>query len=149
MIRDVTDYGIYVSEDGPATGLFYRIMDATSAEATHGSEDVTRTRVFGNPNAYIRAGDDTDEYSIDGLYNPDDTNGQNILRAAHDNNTTVFLAFAHDDTPGAEKGYVQECRITEYSESADADGEYVECSFSAEGVGARVAIGVSGLDLTP
>ena len=146
-IRDVTDFGVFVA--AAAIGPFARIADVVSAEATHGSEDVTRTRVFGRADPYVRTGDDTDEYSMDGLYNPDDTGGQNVLRTAKDANTTVFIAIVDDDTPAAEEGYIQECRVTEYTESADADGEYVECSFSLEGVGARTPITGGLPDGTP
>lgn len=143
-IRDVSDAQVWVSATGGA-GTYALIEDLTSFDATHGSESETRTRVFGAANPYIRQGDDTDEYSLGGLYNPNDTDGQNILRTAHDNGTTVFIAILYDATGGAEQGYTQECRVTEYGESGEADGEYIECTFSAVGVGDRTTLGGGGL----
>lgn len=143
MIVDVSDFEVHIA--AAAIGPFAAIEDITSHEGTHGSEDATRTRVFHKADPYIRAGDKTDEYSMDGLYNPDDTGGQNLLRDSRDNDTIIYLAVVTDPTPGAEEGYIQPVLCTEYSESADADGEYVECSFTLEQAGARVPIGVGGL----
>jgi len=138
VIIDVSDFEVHIAaaQEGP----FARIEDITSHEGTHGSEDSTRTRVFGRADPYVRAGENTDEYSLDGLYNPDDTNGQNILRDSRDNRTTIYLAVVTDPTPGAEKGYIQPVICTEYTDSAEADGEYVECSFTLEANGAKVDI---------
>lgn len=143
MIIDVSDFEVHVASS--ANGPFARIEDLTSHEGTHGSEDSTRTRVFGKTDPYVRAGENTDEYSLDGLYNPEDTNGQNVLRDSRDNRTTIYLAVVTDPTPGAEKGYIQPVICTEYSESGDADGEYLECSFSLESAGARGDIPPEGL----
>lgn len=143
MIVDVTDFEVQVAAS--AAGPFALIDDLTSGSATHGTEGSARTRVFGRTTPYIRAGDDTDEYSLDGLYNPADTDGQNVLRDAKNNKTTVVIAVLHDATSGAEKGYTQECRVTEYGESADSDGEYVECSFTLEAVGERADVPNTGL----
>jgi hypothetical protein len=129
-----------------SAGPYATIADLQSWEGTHGEENESRTRVFGRADAYVRAGEDTDEYPLSGLYNPADTSGQNVLRDAKDNRTTVFLRVIPDGfdpeteelVPGA-TGYTQECRVSEYTDSGDAGGEYVECSFTARGVGTRTA----------
>lgn len=120
----------------PATPTFAQIADTTGYSATHGSEGVTRTRVFGLATPYLLAGDLTDSYDIKGLYNPGDTGGQNVLRAARDNRTAVLLQILPDGVAG----YQQECRVTEYTDSGDADGDYVECSFTLESSGPRTTI---------
>jgi hypothetical protein len=142
-IVDVSDVEVHVA--ATIAGPFARIEDVTSYEGTHGTEGETRRRVFGRADAYVRAGENTDEYAMDGLYNPDDTLGQNVLRASRDNRGTCVLAIVTDPTPGSEKGYTQEVRVTEYTDSGEADGEFVECSFSAIATGTRANIGVGGL----
>lgn len=142
-IRDVSNAEVWVSATGGA-GTFARIEDIESYDATHGSEGETRRRVFGKAEPYVRAGENTDEYSLSGLYNPDDTGGQNVLRASRDNRTTIFLAVLDDPSVGAEEGYQQEVRVGEYTDNGEADAEYLECSFTATGVGPRTAL-VGGL----
>jgi hypothetical protein len=117
-------------------GPFALIQDVESYDATHGSEGDTRRRVFGNATAYVRTGELTDEYDLSGLYNPNDTGGQNVLRAARDNRGMVWLAIMH----GPATGYKQQCNVTEYSDSGDAGGEWIECDFSLSGTGPRVAV---------
>jgi hypothetical protein len=138
-VRDVSNVRLFISATGGA-GTFTEIEDIQSYDATHGSEGETRTRVFGKTDPYIRQGDDTDEYSLSGLFNPDDADGQNLLRAAKDGGTTIHCIFLHDPAPAAEKGYRQECRVTEYTDSADAGDEFIEAEFSLIGVGARTNI---------
>jgi hypothetical protein len=131
---DVTNTEVRVS--ATEVGSAATIMDLTSYDATHGTEGESRTRVFARETAYIRAGEDTDEYDLSGLYNLDDTGGQNVLRTAKDTRGTVWLHVL----PDGARGYRQECTVTEYSDSADADGEFVEVSFSLVGAGPRVTI---------
>jgi hypothetical protein len=140
---DVTNVELWISANNGA-GTYTMINDLRSYDATHGSEGDARTRVFGKTDPYVRVGDDTDEYSFEGLYNPTDTNGQNILRNSKDTGSLVYIAVLHVPTVGAEEGYTQQVQVTEYAESADSDGEYVECSFSMTATGPRVAL-VGGL----
>lgn len=146
-IVDVSEVEVHVADT--VAGPFARIEDIVSYDATHGNEGETRRRVFGRTAPYVRAGENTDEYAMDGLYNPTDTGGQNVLRESRDNRTTCVLAILTDPTPGAEVGYYQEVQVTEYSETADADGEFVECSFAATAVGARVVLPAGGLPPNP
>lgn len=130
---DLQDTIIQVSADD---ATYANIANATGYSATHGTDGETRIRVFGAANPYVRAGELVDSYSIDGLYDPADTNGQNILRTARDNGTTVFLKVLPD---GAD-GYKQECRVLEYTDNGEAEGDYVECSFSLEATGTKSAV---------
>lgn len=133
---DVQDSVIKVSLPPPAVASFATIQNVQGWNGTHGTEGGARTRVFGKATPYVRAGDLVDTYSLSGLYDPADTNGQNILRSARDNGTTVLLQVL----PNGTAGYQQECTVTEYTDSGDADGEYVECSFDLEAVGPRTAV---------
>lgn len=135
-IVDVNGHRFLLAED--AISLYTQIEDMVSAEATHGEDSETRTYVLGGGNPYVRGGADTDEYRLSGLYNIDDTLGQNLLRIAKDNEDAVMIRVMPQGTGGP--GYQQQCRVTEYSESAEAGapGNYVRCSFSLRAIGARV-----------
>lgn len=119
-----------------ATGPWATIADGRTWEGTHGSEGETTIPVFGAA-AYVRQGNNTWAGSFSALFRPDDAS-QQALRTAHDGRTSVFILFVHDPTNGSEKGYLQQCKVTEFSESADAGGDYVEASFTLVGEGARV-----------
>jgi hypothetical protein len=134
MISDVQDSVVQVSADGTTWAT---ISDITTWDADHGTEGITRRRVFGAAQPHVRLGEDTDTYEISGLLNLADTNGQNALRSARDNRTTIFLRVL----PEGALGYSQECYVTAYGDSGDADGgDYVECSFSLEGAGAKTPV---------
>lgn len=132
---DLQDTVVKVAAPG-ATPVFATIANVRGYNATHGTEGEARVRVFGQASPYVRAGTLTDSYSLNGLYDPADTGGQNVLRTARDNGTTVLLQVL----PNGTAGYQQECRVTEYTDSGDADGEYVEASFDLEAVGARTTV---------
>lgn len=142
-IVDVSTYLVQVG--ATALGSFANIADMSSSEATHGEESETRTYVFGQTNPYVRGGADTDEYRISGLYNIADTNGQNVLRTAKDADTTIFLRVRPQGLTG--QSYQQECRVTQYTDSAEAGptGNYVQVSFSLRGVGTRTNSNGSGV----
>lgn len=135
-IVDVNGHRFLIAED--AISLYTQIEDLVSAEGTHGEESETRTYVLGGVNPYVRGTADTDEYRLYGLYNVDDTTGQNLLRIAKDNDDAVFIRVMPEGT--GEAGYQQQCRVTQYSESAEADapGNYVRCAFSLRAITARV-----------
>jgi hypothetical protein len=138
---DVSDSLVQVAAS--ASGPWATIEDVQTWDATHGSDAPTRTRVFGRTQPYVRAGDETDTYSLTGLLNLEDVGGQNVLRESRDSRDSIFIRIlpAGDD-PGA-RGYTQEIQVTEYTDAGDADGEFVSCSFSADGVGPKVDINVS------
>lgn len=141
MPLDVSN--VLVQVGAAEAGPYSTIEDVQSYSGTHGTEDATRTRVFGKVNPYVRAGDDTDTYDLSGLLNLTDTNGQNVLRDARDNRNTVWLRVMPTGDAVGEAGYVQECNVTEYTDSGDADGDYVEASFSLEGAGPKQNVTVA------
>ena len=135
-IVDVSGHRFLVAPD--ALRLFTQIEDMVSAEGTQGEESETTTYVLGGGNPYVRGGADTDEYRLSGLYNVGDGEAQNILRAAKDTEDTVVIRVMPEGT--GTYGYQQECRVTQYTDSAEAgaSGNYVRVSFSLRSVGARL-----------
>jgi hypothetical protein len=133
---DVQDSLLRVSTDGVT---FTTIVDMEEWTGTHGEESEDRRRVFGNPDPIIRAGDDTDEYSLSGLLDLADTNGQNILRTAKDNRTNIYLRVLPEGATSGDKGYTQQCRVSQFEDRGSAGGTWVECAFTLRGVGTRTA----------
>jgi hypothetical protein len=136
-----------------ATGPWGLIADLDTAGLSHGKEAERRRFVFGREVPYIKAGEKTWSADLSGLYNPDDTSGQNVLRTAYDNDGTVFLACVYGgeydndgdfDADDAD-GYVIEATIPSYEENRDAGGDFVEVSFTANGIPATKATFASGL----
>lgn len=111
------------------------IEDATTYSSDEGAEDDEETFVFCSSVPYTAEGSDTNSLSITGLLNLDGT-GQNALRSARRNNTTIWLRVLHD----GERGYQQEFRVARYSESADANGRFVEFSADFRAVGPMSAL---------
>ncbi len=142
-IVDVSTYLVQVG--ATANGTFATIQWMISSEGTHGEENETRTYILGMQNPIIRGGADTDEYRISGLYDIADTGGQNVLRTAKDADTNVFLRVRPQGLTG--QSYQQECRVSQYTDSAEAgaSGNYVRVSFSLRGVGTRVNSNGSGV----
>lgn len=135
-INDVTDSVVQVATS--LAGTYATIADLTSWDGAHSTENVERRKVFGQAYPYTRIGDESDTYNLSGLLNLGDTAGQNILRTARDNRTSVWLRVLPEGLVAGDKGYTQECRVAEYTDAGDAEGDYVECSFSLEGVDTKV-----------
>lgn len=137
-IVDISNHRFLVAAD--TISVFTQIQDMVSAEATHGEESETRTYVLGDADPYVRGGPDTDEYRLSGLYNIGDTAGQNVLRAARDTDDLVVIRVMPEGV--GERGYQQECRVTQYTDAAESgpsgSGNYVQCSFSLRAIGARL-----------
>jgi hypothetical protein len=123
-------------------GPFAEVEDLTSWGGTHGEDNPTTTYVFGRDEPHEKAGRDTDEYRLAGLYNITDTDGQNVIRDSKDNRTWFVLRIY----PGGSsaKGYQQPVRTTQYEDTGEAGGDYVQCSFACKGVGTRVYSGDDG-----
>jgi hypothetical protein len=115
-------------------GSFATIADITGYTADHGSEDPTETFVFGSDEPYLKGGTLTDDYSLDGLYNTADTNGQNVLRDSRDLGVECWIQVLHDGT----NGYQQRILVTSYSDNGEREGDWILCSFTASGVAGTV-----------
>jgi hypothetical protein len=118
------------ADSGGNPGSFANIVDVTGYSADHGAEDPSETFVFGEESPHTRGGENTDEYSIDGLYNVADTNGQNVLKNSRDTGVPCWIQVLHDGT----NGYQQKVNVTSYSDSAERDGDWVLVSFTARGI---------------
>ncbi len=141
-IVDVTGYRFLLAAD--AISLFTQIEEMISAEATHGEESETRIYVLGGGNPHVAGGANTDEYRLAGLYDTGAA-GQNLLRTARDTEDTVVIRVMPEGS--GEAGYQQECRVTQYTEGAEAGapGNYVRCSFSLRAISARLFSDAEGV----
>lgn len=135
-VIDVANTIVKVAADTAGVpGSFATIADLTDYTADHGSEEPTTVRVFGG-SPHVRTGALTDDYSLGGLYNPADTNGQNVLKNARDNGVSCWLQVL----PNGTAGYQQKIKVTRYEDSAEADGDYVRVAFDAVRDGAATVV---------
>lgn len=118
-----------------SAGPFAPIADMDAMDNTRTRGDVRRRFVFGSDAAYIKPGDKESSYTISGFYNPADTNGQNVIEAAFESGDDIVIVVA----PDGAAGWMEEGKVTEYTVSAEREGEYVEVSFTFEGNGVRTA----------
>jgi hypothetical protein len=151
MAIDPKATAVYVGAS--AEGSWGLITDLDTVGLSYGKDAERRRFVFGQEAPYIKAGEKTWGAEMSGLYNPEDTAGQNVLRDAYDDDTTVFLAVVQSggeydggdfDVADAD-GYVIEATITSYSENRTGDGDFVEVSFTAAGIPSTRATFSGGL----
>jgi hypothetical protein len=136
-----------------ATGSWGLISDLDTVGLSYGKDAERRRFVFGQSAPYIKAGEKTWGADMSGLYKPADTAGQNVLRAAYDADTTVWLAVITSGATysgstfvtSAAAGYIIECTIPSYSENRAGDGDFVEVSFTAAGIPSTKATFSSGM----
>lgn len=145
MADPIDPRNVILAVAASASGPFAVINDIEDFDHGRSSGTKSRRYVFARATPYVRTGEKTDTFEHTGLYNPADTGGQNVLRNSYENDTSIFLAFITNGEDGElptgnEEGWYQEVQVTEYSESAAADDEFVEVSFSSENVGERVAL---------
>lgn len=126
---DATRIYVALDEDG-TPGAFALVADLNAYSAVHGSEDPSETFVYGSDEPYTKAGENTDEYSADGLLNLADTDGQNVLRISRDEQQLIWVKVLQDGT----NGVMQKARTTEYQDNGEREGDFVLCSFTIQGV---------------
>lgn len=141
---DPQDVELWVAKEGlnattgaptGAPGTWQPLYEITSYDAGAGTEGEVRTPVFGRATDHVRAGRQTQDYTLNGLLNWDDV-GQTILRDAYNGvgGRTWFRRVYPDS-----HRVTQEVKVTEAPDSADSDGDWVENAFSLLGVrGTRV-----------
>lgn len=136
---DVSAVVLQVSSDDIT---YATIADLTQYSGEHGQDNEQSVRVFGQSSPYIRQGDNVDTYSFSGLYNIADTNGQNVLRTSRDNKTAIYIQVWPEGnaTDSGKKGYKQQVKVTSYTDEADADGDYVRCSFEMTASGDKTEV---------
>jgi hypothetical protein len=110
----------------------YSVMSmARSYDHTEGSEGESSLYWFGGE--AVRSGDPTVTGTIPVYFDRADTTGQTLLRTAKRNGTVVFIQLCPAGTGAGAKCDQFEAVITEFSMSADAEGDAVEGSFSYRG----------------
>lgn len=118
-----------------AAGPFTEIAELTSYDYTRGRDATRRRFVFGDAAARLKGGSKTSTYRLGGLMDLGDTDGQDVLRAAYENDTTIALVITED----GETGTIEEGKVTEYTGRAEREGDYVEVTFTFEGTSVRSA----------
>lgn len=129
---DSLDTKVYVATATSTPFTWNLIGSVVGFDHTAGNEGETRRRVFGQSAAIVKAGAATAEYSLDVLYDQQDTSGQVTLRTVKASQAEVALLVCNGDS-GAEEGWYELVKITEYTVADTADGDYAEGSFSAVG----------------
>lgn len=113
-------------------GTYTSIGRVLTANSNEGQESRTKTRYLGG--TVTRPGDSTWGGDITVLWDNTDTTGQEILKTAKRNGTTVFLQFCPEGTATGAKVEQGEVNITAHNLPLDASTEIVQRSFSFEGV---------------
>jgi hypothetical protein len=108
------------------------IGKVVSANSNEGQEDRTKRRYLGG--VVTRPGDNTWGGDLTVLFDSGDTTGQEVLKTAKRNGTTVFLQFCPEGTTTGMKCEQGEVNITAHNLPLDASTQIVERSFSFEGV---------------
>lgn len=113
-------------------GTYAAIGKITSANMNEGQEGRTKLKYLGGQ--IIRPGDSTLSGDLTVYFDSGDTTGQEILKTAKRNGTTVFLQFCPDGTATGAKCEQFEANITAHNLPLDATTEIISRSFSFEGV---------------
>lgn len=113
-------------------GTYASIGKVTAANMNEGQEGRTKTKYLGGQ--VVRPGDSTLGGDITVLFDSGDTTGQEILKTAKRNGTSVFLQFCPDGTGTGAKVEQFEANVTAHNLPLDATSEIISRSFSFEGV---------------
>jgi hypothetical protein len=126
---DPKDARVFVS--ATLAGTYTLLGKVRSAEVTPGTENAVTTKYLGGQ--VKRAGDPTIGGRVSVLYDPGDTTGQVICRAAWAGGTTIGIQFRPAGSTAGEKAFQFEATVTECPVSFDADAELVEGAFTFDG----------------
>jgi len=113
-------------------GTYTSIGKVTASNSNEGNEGRTKTKYLGGQ--VVRPGDKTWGGDITVLFDSGDTTGQEVLKTAQRNGTTVFLQFCPEGTTTGAKAEQGEVNITAHNLPFDATAEIISRSFSFEGV---------------
>jgi hypothetical protein len=115
-------------------GTYEPISDINAA-SRNSNRDIAQFPVFMRATAYGIPGAREISYSFSGYLSVGDS-GQNMLRTAEQNNTTVFVKVLFDGT----NGFIQECRVATTSWEAAPEG-LQETAYELSAVGTATVIG--------
>jgi hypothetical protein len=113
-------------------GTYTSVGRVRSASLNEGRENQTKIKYLGGQ--IVRPGDNTLAGSITVVFDSTDTTGQEILKTAKRNSSTVFLQFCPAGTTAGEKAEQFEANITSHNFDLNADNEAIERTFDFEGV---------------
>jgi hypothetical protein len=120
-------FRLWVSATEAGTFVLVKDMNAYENTSDAPTED---TAVFDRAVAYSGPGVPVESFTIDGLLNPTDP-GQEILRAARKDRTSVWARILPDGT----NGYVQEFRVGARRHGAGAGAGFQTHGFTLSAVG--------------
>lgn len=113
-------------------GTYAVVGKVLTANSNEGQENRSKTRYLGG--VVVRPGDKTWSGDITVLFDSGDTTGQEIIKTAYRNSTTVFLQFCPEGTTTGMKCEQGEVNITGHNLPLDSSVEIIQRSFSFEGV---------------
>ena len=113
-------------------GTYTVVGKVRTANLTEGRDNRTKTKYLGGQ--VVRPGDNTLTGSVGYLFDDGDTTGQNLVRTAKRNGTTLFVQICPAGTGTGAKVLQFEADITELTIDVNADNELVEGGFNFEGV---------------
>src|ERR1700755_345286 len=113
-------------------GTYTSIGKITAANMNEGQEGASKLKFLGGQ--IRRPGDSTLSGDITVYFDSGDTTGQEILKTAKRNGSSVFLQFCPDGTATGAKVEQFEASITAHNLPLDASTEIISPSFSFEGV---------------
>lgn len=112
-------------------GTYTSLGKVRSADYNEGTEGGSTLKYLGGQAK--KAGDPTVSATLNMWWDNTDTTGQEVLKTAKRNGTTVFLQFCPEGTGTGDKVEQVGGLITELSIRLDAEGEAVEGSFTFDG----------------
>lgn len=133
------DVEIHISPDNSA-GSYSLLANGRTFSADFSNTSDEEDYVFGSDDPIISAGDKQRTFSVTALFDPADTNGQNLLRTAYDTDGTIFIARLTDNTPGSEQGYTVPCTVTKIGEQANREDRWAEHTFEFKATAAPTTL---------
>jgi hypothetical protein len=114
------------------SGTYTVVGKVRNASIEEGQENQTKIKYLGGQTR--RPGDSTLSGSVECLFDDGDTTGQEILKTAKRNGTTVFLQYCPFGTTTGLKVDQMEVNITKLGYGLNADEEIIPRTFDWEGV---------------
>lgn len=113
------------------------VLDYAATHDLEGENKVTRF-IFGSATGITTttAGSPVSSYTLNILYDPVDTTGQNALRAAYASGVEVELCVIWGSGPD---GYHETVKVKSHLDQAAADGDFMEGTITLEGDGTITA----------
>lgn len=135
------DTELHVSET--ENGEYHLVGGGLTIATRDENADDEEIYTFGSLNALVSESEDTADIDFTFLFDPADTNGQNILRAAKKDGSSVFIRTLWD----GEAGEQRECRVRSINMDADRNGtgqnKFVRGTLSLRAIGPATTVEAS------